>query len=495
MTHRIRDRGTSRALALLAVAAAVLLGLKLAPDSGAAGSSSLPAVKHVFVIVLENEDEATTFGAASPAPYLAKTLVADGAFVPNYYGIGHNSLDNYIAMISGQAPDAATQSDCGTFSNFVSTSPSLGANGQASGNGCVYPSSSPAVPTLPGQLDAAGLTWKAYMDSMGADPSRESATCGHPAIGAADDTQTETAKDQYATRHDPFMYFHSIIDNASYCDSHVVNLSALAGDLSSITTTANFSFITPGLCNDGHNTNCANGAPGGLAQVNTFLPTVINEIEASAAYKADGLIVVTFDEADAGDDHSSCCGEQAGPNAADPGDPSDSDSSATGGGKVGAVLLSPFIKPGTVSQTAYNHYSLLRSVEDLFGLTHIGFAAQAGLAAFGADVFTNTTATTTTTTTTTTGSGGHACVARHSGPPIGSLAVVRNGGANTLTFVPRRRGTLRLQIRPAGTRARAPETVPLHACMRFTLKLPAGSGHIQLTATSGHTRQSETRAY
>ena len=58
----------------------------------------------MFVIVLENESAAVTFGPGSPAPYLSKTLPARGAFVPNYYGVGHASLDNYIAMISGQAP-------------------------------------------------------------------------------------------------------------------------------------------------------------------------------------------------------------------------------------------------------------------------------------------------------------------------------------------------------------------------------------------------------
>ena len=477
-----------RLLALLAVAVAVLFAFEGVAESGAS-SSTLPAIKHVFVIVLENEDEATTFGAASPAPYLSQTLVSEGAFVPNYYGIGHDSLDNYIAMISGQGPTVATQNDCGTFSNFVATSPTLDANGQAVGSGCVYPSSSPAVPTLPGQLDAAGLTWKGYMDAMGADPARESATCGHPAVGASDNTQVETASDQYATRHDPFMYFHSIIDNTAYCDSHVVNLSVLAGDLSSVATTPNFSFITPGLCNDGHNTNCANGDPGGLTQINTFLPGLINEITASPAYKADGLIVVTFDEAEAGDDQSSCCGERAGPNAADPGDPSDSNAAATGGGKIGAVLLSPFIKPGTVTQTAYNHYSLLRSVEDLFGLSHIGFAAQAGLASFGSDVLTSSSTTTTTTTSASR------CVAQTSGAILGSVSVIKTGGHRTLTFVPRRSGELSFQIKPTPGAPRKLKHTALHACVRVTLALPAGAGHVRLSATAGHTRQSETKAY
>jgi len=71
----------------------------------------------------------------------------------------------------------------------------------------------------------------------------------------------------------------------------------------------------------------------------------------------------------------------------------------TGGGDTGSVLISPFIKPGSVSTVDYNHYSWLRTIEDLFnvgmasrgldGHGHIGYAAQPGLAPFGADVFNN----------------------------------------------------------------------------------------------------------
>lgn len=83
----------------------------------------------------------------------------------------------------------------------------------------------------------------------------------------------------------------------------------------------------------------------------------------------------------------SCCGEAAGPNAASPGGYGVYPNS--GGGQTGAILLSPFITPATATLTAYNHYSLLRSLEDLFGITkHLGFAAQDGLTPFGADVFT-----------------------------------------------------------------------------------------------------------
>src|SRR5947207_543058 len=70
-------------------------------------------IGHVFVIVLENEDYDSTFAASPPpSPYLATTLPAQGRLLTQYYGIGHYSLDNYIAMVSGQAPNTATQADC-----------------------------------------------------------------------------------------------------------------------------------------------------------------------------------------------------------------------------------------------------------------------------------------------------------------------------------------------------------------------------------------------
>ena len=65
----------------------------------ATATTQMPPIRHVYTIIEENESASVTFGANSPAPYLAKTLTAEGAFLPNYYGVGHNSNDNYIAMI------------------------------------------------------------------------------------------------------------------------------------------------------------------------------------------------------------------------------------------------------------------------------------------------------------------------------------------------------------------------------------------------------------
>lgn len=349
------------------------------PSSVARSAQAAPALsrlRHVFVIVMENEPYEVSFGAHSIAPYLAHELPQRGALLPNYYGIGHYSLDNYLGMISGQAPNPTTQADCKVFSEFVRAKPGLDQNGQALGEGCVYPAD---VKTLADQLESAGFTWKGYMEDMGADPARESSTCGHVPVGARDHTNKATRQDQYANKHDPFVYFHSIIDDPARCAAHVVNLDALSHDLRDVATTPNFAFITPSLCHDGHDAPCVNGEPGGLISADKFLRTWVPRILASPAFKRDGLLIVTFDE---GTDGAACCGEVGLPGGPAPGQ------WGPGGGRIGAVLLSPFIAQGTVSSTAYNHYSLLRSVEDIFGLPHLGYAAAPQLRSFGSDVFT-----------------------------------------------------------------------------------------------------------
>jgi phospholipase C len=365
--------GPMRALAILCVVAA-----SLSFGAASAGAATLPPIKHVWIVVLENKNYDATFGAAAGSPYLANTLTSQGQLLTQYYGIGHHSLDNYIAMVSGQPPDPSTQGDCPTFSDFVPTGPP-DANGVETGDGCVYPA---RALTVADQLEAKGLTWKGYMEDMGKASSKAPLlTCDHPAVGTADQTEGARADDQYATKHNPFVYFHSIIDRQAACDANVVDLSALDADLASASTTPTYSFITPDLCSDGHDGSCADGGPGGYQGINNFLTTWIPKITGSPAYADGGLLIVTFDEA--GSDSTACCSEPTGPNTANPGDAAGS----PGGGRAGAVLLSPYIQAGSVNDTPYNHYSLLRSTEDLFGLSHLGYAAADGLMPFGADVF------------------------------------------------------------------------------------------------------------
>jgi hypothetical protein len=413
-----------------ALACAVAL-TPFASPAGLAGAqapfkSAAYGIRHVFVIVLENKTFSNTFGTSTQDPYLQGTLVPAGALLTQYYGTGHVSLDNYISMISGQAPTQDTTNDClpgftgsiGNYNNVAQTGTTTdGARQVIATGGCIYPKT---VKTLPDQLTNSGLTWRGYMGDMGNDPARESATCGHPAIGVGtDNTNSAEAPsaavplgDAYATRHDPFMYFHSIIDKPS-CKTNVVNLTQLATDLASLATTPNFVFITPNLCDDGHDGDgtgapgkgCANGQPGGLTSIDAFLKKTVPQITASPAYQQDGLLIITFDESsytqsvnvnptthqatvDIIFPGATCCNQQPGPNLSGvrPGSfnlltsPSLVENiviDGFGGDQVGALLLSPFIKPGSTSATPYNHYSLLRTIEEIFDLgNHLGYAAD-----------------------------------------------------------------------------------------------------------------------
>jgi hypothetical protein len=307
-------------------------------------------------------------------------------------------------------------------------------------------------------------------------------------LGTADRTESATAKDQYATRHNPFMYFHSVIDNRARCDQHVVNLDRLPADLASAQTTPAYSFISPDLCGDGHDSTCADASrPGGFKGIDGFLSTWVPRIVTSPAFRDGGLLAVIFDEAGTGDS-SSCCHEPTGPGTPNNG----AFTPGSGGGRTGAVLVSPYIRAGTVTQTAYNHYSLLRSVEDLFGLGHLGYAAASGLTTLGPDVFT--------------------APARHALPtaPVGCVAskiTARRGRLprgsvlrSVQVLVRAGRARLRLDIAHGATvsvrigthRAR---TLRVRACRRYDVSLGRGHGRVVLRARVGAATETRSLRY
>jgi hypothetical protein len=334
----------------LAMATSVT-ALPAASSAAAAGLEGIPSFAHIVVLTEENESASTTFAPGSPATYL-NSLRNDGVFLPNYYGVGHVSLDNYIAMASGQPPQPLTASDCQTVSLWTCAQPQgLISSGR----------------NLADQLEAAGLTWKSYQD--GTDTP-----CFHGPYAAGDTApdpyqgDSTTGAKNYADRHNPFIYFPDVIDNPSRCEAHQRPIGDLTTDVANASLPA-FSFITPDTCHDGHDNPCAGQTTGGLAAADAWLsanlPPLLSYLAAN-----DGLLIINFDEG------STPTGAAAITT------PTDftclSCASLGAGGRTGALLISPRLPQGATVATGYDHYSLLRTVEDSFGITeHLNLAGIA----------------------------------------------------------------------------------------------------------------------
>jgi hypothetical protein len=322
-------------------------------DPGGTGAGTPPAasttpatptykVKHVFLIALSTTTYRATFGSGSVARYLNRRLRARGTLLSGYETLGPAELPDYFAMISGQASNADTRADCPIYAEFPPGAKAA-ADGQISGRGCVYPNT---VLTIGDQVTASGRQWKAYIDDMG------SSSCLHPNSSAADDAPLPGAGSQYATRHNPFIYFHSLLDLGD-CSSDDVTLDRLSKDLRSAAHTPAFSFIAPGTCDDALAAVCPDGQPGGLAGEDAFLKLWVPRILGSAAYKRDGALIIAF---------------ATSPRA--PGNSPDQRPVRTG-----ALIISRYTKSGHTVSAPYDPYSLLRSVEDLFGYTPLARAA------------------------------------------------------------------------------------------------------------------------
>ena len=322
----------------------------------------------MFLIVLSDSDLADALAAGSPATYLTHTLRPQGELLPNYYAVTHGALADGIALVSGQGPNPQTVADCPVFTPMQPGS--VGAAGQALGSGCVF---DPSVHTVADQLTSNGLSWKAYVQGIG------TATCPAPPIGGADPHQTPDPAGAYVSWRNPFLYFGSLAA-AGQCAQHDVDLGRLGSDLRAPGTTPSFSYIVPDRCHDASDTVCTPGQPSGLAAADGFLSTVVPEIMRSDAFRTGGMIAITFDQGPASDS-SACCQSTAFPNMPP-------QAATAGGGRVGLLLLSPFVKAGSVDSTdSYNHFSLLRSVEALLGLPYLGYAADPALPTLDHAVF------------------------------------------------------------------------------------------------------------
>jgi hypothetical protein len=330
----------------------------------------------VFVIMLSDEPYASLFGPESKAPYLANTLEHKGELLVRYDSVAHEALAGEVALISGQGPTNETAANCQTYTAIAPGN--VGADGQIQGQGCVYPKS---TQTIGDQLAAKHLKWRVYVESGNG--------CSHPALGAADPTSASGAAVEAPTFIDPFLYFTSVTESAA-CGSQNASLAQLESDLESEATTPNFAYIAPDRCHDANPTPCKAGAAAGPADADSFLESIVPKIMASAAYKKNGLIVITADNAPAtGEyaDSSSCCGQPTFPNiSATPG----AGGSVRGGGQVGALLLSPYVKAVAAEheQEPANTFSLLATFDHFFAVKPLGYAGASGVTPLAPSLFT-----------------------------------------------------------------------------------------------------------
>jgi hypothetical protein len=311
-------------------------------------------VKHVFVVSLTSPGYEQSLGAQSQMPYLSATLRPQGELLSNYTLLGEGPLANGIAAISGQPPNTATSAGCPTHEEFSSVT--ANSNGILSGSGCVYPVE---TQTLADQLTLDKLSWRAYADGM-VDPEGKPANCVYPNPGEG---SGPTQPGGYAASQNPFVNFHSLLDLGD-CSENDVPLDQLSKDLAKAEKTPSYSFIAPTPCNAGTVGQCPAGAPEAAASADAFLSAWVPKILASPAYKADGVLVITF----------SATNPPVAGAPAPSGDPL----------RTGALLLSPFATPGGTDSGAYNPYSLLRSSEELFALKPLGAAAGAKTKSFAA---------------------------------------------------------------------------------------------------------------
>jgi hypothetical protein len=308
-------------------------------------------VKHVFVISLSSPGYEQAFGPQSQMPNLSATLRPQGVLLDHYAALDAGALPNGIAAISGQPPNSATKAGCPEYEAFTTAPNSKGA---LSGPGCVYPVE---TLTIADQLTLAQLEWRAYVGGM-VDEAGAPADCVHPDPG---EPSTAAEPGGYAASQNPFAYFHSLLDLGD-CGENDVPLEQLSKDLAKAEKTPSYSFIAPTPCEAGTAAQCAPGAVEGAAAADAFLSAWVPKILASPAYKADGALVVAFSAVN-----------PAGPGGSPP---------AGDGLRTGALIVSPFARPGATDSTAYDTYSLLRSSEDLLGLEPLGLAAGSKVKSF-----------------------------------------------------------------------------------------------------------------
>ena len=321
-TRRIYFRASMTIAGAMLLAAVVLVAAR--PLSAHVNHRpNIVSYQHVFVIMMENTGYTSLIGNSN-APWINSAATTYG-LATNYTGVAHPSQPNYIAATSGST------------------------NGVSDDNTATID-----VPNIVDQLEAKGKTWKAYMQSIFA--------------GGNTDKLAVSAGDQlYERKHDPFVSYRDVQSNPARL-ANIVDFSQLHSDLIN-NTVPDYVWISPDQCNDMHGRTSIDPIdPCSETQVqslitagDSFLKATVNDITSSAAWSGNSILFIAWDESDYPfGDTSGCCDAAQG----------------NGGGHVVTLVISHVNPTAHTSAVAYNHYSLLATIEDSWQLGCLGFTCD-----------------------------------------------------------------------------------------------------------------------
>jgi phospholipase C len=335
-----------------------LLGLCLPLTAQA---QSIPRYDHVFVILEENRSLDEIVG--SPGTPEITRLAHTYGLATNFFGIRHPSEPNYVVLVGGDT--FGIRDDDAFYCVAGKRDPGCGGSARPG-----YVDHTVAGDNLTLQLSKAGLTWKGYFESL---PEPGSLTYHAPSPQAPVSGQPDAL---YASKHNGFITFKNVQDDPARAEK-IVGFDALEHDIAA-GTLPNFAHIVPNQCNDmhglgGHDVppDCTDKKGGLLTRADNLAGKIVGEIMRSKQWQGPGnnAIVITFDEGDKSEEKADapvgCCGT----------DPADREH--PGGGHIPTIVITNHGPRGVQDPTPYNHYSLLRTIEDAFGIKdHLRHAAD-----------------------------------------------------------------------------------------------------------------------
>lgn len=362
-------RGNHRVLAVAgSLALTVALGLTACGGSSSGGSSTTPAAagnvaggpKHIFFIAMENHQTNQIIGNTADAPYI-NSLTSQANVAMKYYGVTHPSLPNYLAMVSGDYQNI--WDDCGTGAYITCPPEEFTKDNDYTNHTQLLTDqqfqSASAQPhlfdtkNLVDLLEAKNLTWKGYFENL-------------PGAGYTGDSNAHSL---YAGKHNPFIYFKDIRSNPQRMNK-IVPWTQFTDDLNS-GKVPNFAFMAPNQCDDQHGLSTANATAENLLDCaypasgldhstikhgDTFLSQLIPSIMKSSAWNDNSAIVIWYDENDYSG-YAGCCHSPVGVNGA-----------VLGGDNAPLLVITKSGSHTMDTTQSYNHYSLLATIEKMWGL-------------------------------------------------------------------------------------------------------------------------------